>query len=322
MFGGMLAGEPRLALATVAAGGRTASASAAMVGLPQTRRTKSFASRASVRLPIERRLPRGLGSLLTLAFFAVVGLYGAALGGHIDSFRATYGEPHHALARLVGLGIDHVTISGIAELTESEVLAAAGISPKISLAFLDAAEVRRRLESVPMIREASVRKLYPSELSITLVEREPYALWQRNGELFVIAADGTVIDLLNDARFANLPLVVGDHANDRSREYLALLEAAGPLRNRIRAGALVSGRRWNLKLDNGVDVRLPETGAAAAVARLASLERDHRILDKDILTIDLRMPDRVAVRLSEEAAAARADMLKKKPKMPRGGSDI
>jgi cell division protein FtsQ len=243
---------------------------------------------------------------------------GAILGGRVEAVRDQYGEPRHALARLVGLGLDQVTISGIARLTEAEVLAAAGISAKTSLAFLDAAEVRDRLERVPLIKSASVRKLYPNELVVTLTEREPYALWQRNGELFVIAADGTVIDTMHDARFADLPLVVGENANGRTKDYLALLEGAGPLKGRIIAGTLVSGRRWTLKIDNGIDIRLPETGALGAVARLVKLEREQKILDKDVIAIDLRMTDRVVVRLTEESMAERLDFLKKKPARGKG----
>ncbi|MDQ4136764.1 MAG: cell division protein FtsQ, partial [Pseudomonadota bacterium] len=110
----------------------------------------------------------------------------------------------------------------------------------------------------------------------------------------------------------------GESANLRTADYLALLEVAGPLRGRIMAGTLVSGRRWTLKIDNGVDVRLPETGAAAAMARLAKLDREQRILDKDVIAIDLRMDDRVVVRLTEEAMAARLEALKKKPARGKG----
>src|SRR5918993_1386497 len=159
------------------------------------------------------RLPRLFGTTLTFVFFASVGVAGFILGGHAQAFRAAYGEPRHAVARLLGLGVDQVTISGIAQLTEGEVLTTGGISPKVSLAFLDATEVRERLERVPLVKSASVRKLYPNELIVTLDEREPHALWQRNGELFVIAGDGTVIDIVQDARFAHLPLVVGEDAN-------------------------------------------------------------------------------------------------------------
>jgi cell division protein FtsQ len=274
--------------------------------------------RRSARIPLERRIPRYLGTGLALGFFGTVTFVGLLQGGHLDGFVNQYGEPHHALASAVGLGLEQVTISGIAQVRENEVLAAAGLDHRVSLAFLDVNDVRERLERVPMIKSAAVRKLYPNELVITLTEREPHALWQLKGELFVIAADGTVIDLMQDERFVDLPLVVGDQANTRNKDYLALLEAAGPLKSRIRAGTLVSGRRWTLKMDNGMDVRLPELGAADAVARLVKLEREQKILEKDVLAIDLRMPDRIVVRLTEEAASARADALKKKPMRGKG----
>ncbi len=274
--------------------------------------------RSAVAVPLAQRLPRRIGTVMALGFLIASLSAGAVLGGHAERLRASHGEPHHVLARLVGLGIDRITISGIAELSEEEVLVAAGIDPKISLAFFDADAARKRLEATPLIREASVRKLYPGEVSITLAEREPFALWQVKGELFVIAADGTVIDKMDDGRFAHLPLVVGDGANLRAKDYIALRNAAGPVSSHIRAGTLVAGRRWTLKLDNGMDVRLPETQAADAVKRLAGLESDFRILEKDLLAIDLRQADRVVMRLSEEAASARAEQLKAKTKKKGG----
>jgi cell division protein FtsQ len=272
----------------------------------------------SVAVPLARRLPRFLGSGLALAFLALAAGVGLGAGGHLEAARAHYGALHHLLARAVGLGIEQVTISGIAQLHEPEILEFAGISPRVSLPFLSVRETRERLEAVPLIKSASVRKLYPNELAISLVEREAHALWQRNGELFIIAADGTVIDSFGDGRFAYLPLVVGEQANLRTKDYLALLEAAGPLKSRIRAGSLVSGRRWTLKIDNGIDVRLPERGTEAALARLIKLEREQKILEKDVIAIDLRMDDRVVVRLTEEAAAARLEALKKKPVRGKG----
>lgn len=284
----------------------------------RSRRWFRGSRRSAVAVPLAERLPSGLGSWLAIAFLALTGTTGAILGGHYETFRETYGEPRHALARAVGLGIDRITISGLSGLSEIEVLVAAGIDPKISLAFFDADEARKRLEATPMIREASVRKLYPGEISINLTEREPYALWQVKGELFLIAQDGTVIDKMDDGRFANLPLVVGADANLKAKDYLALLSEAGPFAARIRAGSLVAGRRWNLKLDTGADIRLPEQGAGAAVKRLASLEQDFRISEKDLIAIDMRQPDRVTMRLTEEAATARAEQLKNKTKKKGG----
>lgn len=255
--------------------------------------------------------PRHLGSALGVGFFAAVVGTGLVAGGHYDQVVAAHGRPLHLVGRLVGFPLDRVTISGIAGLREGEVLGAAGLDARTSLALVSVAEVRERLQALPLVAAASVRKIYPHELQIELVEREPAALWQRDGALFVVSRDGTVIDAMRDGRFAGLPLVVGEGANARVPDYLALVAAAGPLGERVKAGTFVAGRRWTLKVD-GVDVRLPEQGALAAVARLVALQRDERVLDKDVIAIDLRMADRVVLRLTEEAAAARADAIKKR----------
>lgn len=316
--GGRLLGSVRTVATTASRLPAPVSGPQLLVG-ERSRRWFRGSRRSAIAVPLAQRLPTRIGTFLALSFLSLSIGTGAVLGGHIETLRETYGEPKHMLARLVGLGIDRVTISGIAELSEIEVLVAAGIDSKTSLAFFDADEARRRLEATPLIREATVRKLYPGEVSITIVEREPYALWQVKGDLFLIAADGTVIDKMDDGRFARLPLVVGDDANKRAKDYIGLLAQAGPLASRIRAGSLVAGRRWNLKLDNGMDVRLPEIDPATAVKRLVGLESDMHLLDKDLLAIDLRQPDRVVMRLTEEAAAARAEQLKSKAKPKKGG---
>ena len=271
--------------------------------------------------PLAERLPRHIGTWLALGFLSLSLGSGMVIGGQYQSIQDTYGQPRDIVARIHGLGLDRVTISGLSGISEQEVLVAAGIDSKTSLPFFDADTARQQLEANPLIREATVRKLYPGEISIALTEREPYALWQVKGELFVIAADGAVIDKMDDGRFAYLPLVVGPNANIRASEYLALRKQAGPLAEHIRAGTLVSDRRWNLKLDNGMDVRLPETRPEDAMKRLVSLQSNDRIMEKDVLTLDLREPDRVIARLSEEAAGARAEMLKNRNKAKKKGGE-
>jgi cell division protein FtsQ len=98
-----------------------------------------------------------------------------------------------------------------------------------------------------------------------------------------------------------------------------LLEPYPALRETVLAAVLVGERRWNLRLKNGIDVELPETDAASALERFVTLDRQKNLVTRDILVIDLRLPDRVTVRLSDAAAQARSDALKDKPKK-KGGS--
>ena len=238
--------------------------------------------------------------------------YGAVRGGAVAAFTEHYGPPGDLIAGAFGLNIDTITIGGLTELKEAEVLEASGISSRNSLLFLDAQGVRAKLMALPLVREAAVRKLYPSRVSIVISERQPFALWQKDGRVTVVSADGAPISALSDGRFAKLPFVVGEGANARLDDYAALLEAAGDFKARIKAGIRVADRRWDLVTAEGITVRLPEENAAAAVALVARLSRDQRIFDKDIVALDLRTPGRVIAELSDDAGAARVDAMARK----------
>ncbi len=139
--------------------------------------------------------------------------------------------------------------------------------------FLDVEETRDRLKTSPWIAEASVLKLYPGELQIGIKEREAFAVWQQDGKVSVIADDGTVLEPFFSPGMTRLPLVVGRGAQAQAKSFLLLLEQHSALREKVRAAILVGERRWNLRLKNGIDVQLPETGVEAALARLVELDR-------------------------------------------------
>ena len=229
-----------------------------------------------------------------------------------------HGQPADIAAKALGFSIKAVTISGERELKEQDLLAIAGISDRNSLLFLDVAKIRERLQQLPLVKETVVTKLYPDRLLIEIEERAPFALWQSNGDVRIVAADGVPVATMRDQRFIHLPLVVGAGANEKLSQYLALLDAAGDLRDRIVAGVLVAQRRWTLKTANGVDILLPEREPEAALARLMDLQRTAHILDRDLISLDLRQSGRLVARLTEEAAADRAGTLPNKTK-PKGG---
>jgi cell division protein FtsQ len=260
---------------------------------------------------------RGFGLFLLISFLGSVGAAGAVRGGQYDRFVAEFGTLQDLGARAIGFNLEGVTIVGAKELSEDEILSASGITTRDSLPFLDAAAVRSRIKEIPMVRDVSVRKLYPSRLLVDVQERSPYALWQVNGIVQVISADGMAIDQLASENQARLPSVVGEDANLHVPEFLKILDSAGELRDQVRAGVLVSARRWNVKLVSGLEVKLPELAPEAAFAAFAKMSREMRILDKDLISVDLRIPDRMIARLSAGAAATRAEALAKKPR--KGG---
>jgi cell division protein FtsQ len=260
----------------------------------------------------------GTGACLSLSLLAAVGGYGAVKGGHYAAFVAAQGQPADLVAKALGFSIKSVTISGERELKEQDLLTLAGIGPRNSLLFLDVAKIRERLQQLPLVKEAAVTKLYPDRLLIEIEERQPFALWQCDGKVLIVAADGVPVAAMRDQRFIHLPLVVGAGANEKLSQYMALLDTAGDLRERIVAGVLVAKRRWTLKTANGIEILLPETEPEAALARLVELQQTSHILDKDLISLDLRQPSRLVARLTEEAAAERAETLPRKSKAKGG----
>ncbi len=259
------------------------------------------------RLRLDRPAPHRFDIALTLFVLLGAALLGAERGGQLDGVMTEADRAGDWVARSVGLGVTVVTVSGTTHMSEPRILAIAGIDASRSLPFFDVAEAKARLEADPLIKQASVRKLYPNQVVIDIVERTPYAVWQKDGDVSAIAADGAPIDEVVDGRYADLPFVVGEGANARVREYVQLLDAMEELKPRVEAGVLVGQRRWNLRLKSGVDIKLPEDDPLAAVTELLRLQRQSRILDKDMLALDFRVPGRVFVRLTEDAAAAWAE---------------
>ncbi|MEP9366164.1 cell division protein FtsQ/DivIB [Xanthobacter sp. VNH20] len=287
---------------------------------PPPRRIALFLRRMTVRLGASRFGRRG-AALLSLVVIGGFTAYGVVLGGHVEEAHEFVVDMGDAAANIAGFKIAQVNLSGQNHVTPSEILAAAGIKPTTSILFVNADETRARLESMPWIASASVRKLYPDRVDIHVVEREAYALWQMNGQINVIAKDGTPIaPYSDDPRYVNLPIVVGEGAQEQVGEIVDALARVPAVRDQVRAAILVAERRWTLKLRNGIDVRLPEGPVDDALLQLADLDRDKKLLTRDITIVDLRLPDRVVVRLSDAAADARAQMLKARAKAKKGGA--
>lgn len=276
-----------------------------------------FLRRALVRLS-DRPVLRHFEFTFLIVLIAATAGYGAVRGGHTEAFLAGLRSAGDVAARSVGFGIATVEIRGLSHVARADLLREAGVTAASSLPLIDAEAVRESLKRNPWIAEATVRKLYPDRLEIAVEEREAFALWQRGEKLNLIARDGTVLESGIETKPAELPLVVGIGAEKRAGAFIDLIDRFPEIRAVLRAGVLVAERRWNLRLKNGIDVRLPEDDPALALERLAVLDREKQILSRDVTVIDLRVPDQVMVRLSDEAAEARAAMLKQRPAKRKG----
>ena len=268
---------------------------------------------------LERYIPHRAGVAATVLMLLGSAGFGIVKGGHLEELTSAASDTRNAIANSAGFRITTVAINGRKQLTQDEVLSIGGVNGRSSLLFLDAALVRDKLKANPWIADATVQKLYPGQLQINIVERTAFALWQRDGRLSVIADDGAVLEPYVSSRFMSLPLVVGRGAETRARDFLALLDRYPQVRDATKAAVFVGERRWNLRLKDGLDIRLPENDVGNALAALSKLDKEDRLFSRDIVAVDLRLPDRLSVQLSEDAAKARDELFKdKKPKKKAG----
>jgi cell division protein FtsQ len=268
---------------------------------------------------IERYLPRRAGVAATALLLLGSAGFGIVRGGHLADLTAALSDTRNAIANAAGFRITAVSIIGRKQLTQDEVLAIGGVTGRSSLLFLDPAVVRDRLKADPWIADATVLKLYPGQLQINITERSAFALWQQDGRLSVIADDGAVLEPYVTRRFLRLPLVVGRGAETRARDFLALLARYPQVHAVTKAAVFVGQRRWNLRLKDGLDIRLPEHDVGNALAELSKLDKEERLFSRDIVAVDMRLPDRLTVQLSDDAAKAREELFKdKKPKKKAG----
>lgn len=197
-----------------------------------------------------------------------------------------------------GFHVRYVKLAGQRETSDSAILASVGIDPGASLLSVDVVAVRDRLEALPWVKRATVRKVLPGVLDVAIEEASAYARWRREGAEVLIAEDGTVLLDEVPGRFRDLPLVAGRRANETATQAVALLSAQAESGQPALAAVRVNGRRWDLKFASGATVRLPEHGAKSALRRLADLEEEGALLSAGPGVIDMRLAGRTTVALS------------------------
>ncbi len=205
----------------------------------------------------------------------------------------------------MGFAVADVRVVGRSEVSSETILAILNVRPGDPILGFDPDEARAQLERLSWVGAVTVRRELPDLIQIRLVERTPAALWQRQGEISLIDADGNVLDTADVRDYRHLPLLAGTGAARKTRDLFGVLASAPEIAERMVAAAWIADRRWDITLDNEVVVRLPEDDPAGALTRLMRVNNDHDLLTQDIVSIDLRVDDRLVVETpSAEVAEA------------------
>jgi cell division protein FtsQ len=266
--------------------------------------------------PRRRRLPRRVrhAALWSLLVVAVVGCYGAIVASRTPAGQTALAQ---AVDRIVGmtatfgLVVTDIEVEGRETTDVATVVAALSAARGTPILSVNPHRAKEQLETLPWVRSATIERRLPGTLFVRLVERRPLAVWQHGGIQQLIDQEGAVIPVDDLNRFARLPIVVGDDAAPSAAALIGMLASEPELAARVTAAIRVGGRRWNLRIDDVIDILLPEESAETAWRRLAELERTNALLKRDVQTVDLRLPDRLLLRVN--GAPARETPPAKKP---------
>lgn len=252
-----------------------------------------------------RPMRRGVGSGLAVGFFLAGAGYAAVASG-------AWSEVASRTAAGLGVPVGDIAITGQVETPPAAIYAALDLQRNPSLVGLDLERARERLLALPWISNATLRARYPGGLSVSVVERKAFAVWQKDDVLTIVEHSGRPItrygitELLTD-RFSHLPRVVGEGAAEHAAEVLPLAARHDGLAERVASYVRVGDRRWDVVFETGLRLKLPERSLSKALTRFALLEAEHELLARPLTVADLRAPGRVTLRLDEEAARARAE---------------
>ncbi|MCY4031422.1 MAG: FtsQ-type POTRA domain-containing protein [Hyphomicrobiales bacterium] len=212
----------------------------------------------------------------------------------------------------LGFQLEEVVMHGNVRVKQETLLEALALERGKSLFLIDLAEAKARLESLEWVKSASLQRIFPGTIKGRIHEQQPFAFWQEGGHLFLINKDGDAFLDLGSANSpdakrmasvkATLPYLVGTGALEDGVEFLESLQNYPAIGEHIKAVVRVGQRRWDVHLNNGARVQMPEKSFHQALVRLQKLHLEYDIFRRDVLIIDLRLDDRVGFALREGAA--------------------
>lgn len=264
-------------------------------------RPSSWIDRAINALPISEE------TLQRMASWAIVGIAIAIVLGISTLFGvpAMAGQKAAELAARAGFEVEKVEVRGVERMDELPVYNIALGQVDRSMLSLDMPKVRDEMLKLGWVKDARISRRLPDTLVVDIVEREPVAVWQHDGNLHLIDVSGVVLQSVSPGAMPDLPLVVGPNANRQTAGLNKLMENAPALKPMLAGASWIGNRRWDLRFQSGETLSLPEgeKQSATALVNFARMDGVNRLLGRGIVKFDMRDPDRFVLRLPEGQAA-------------------
>lgn len=199
----------------------------------------------------------------------------------------------------LGFKLEDVIVEGRIRTDKAQILKILELERGKSLLSINLPEAKERLEKISWVKAARVERRFPDTLFIRISEKEPVALWQNQAKTYLVDRDGEMVETKEAYKYKELLLVTGHQAPRHVGELCALLEQFSELKSRVTNATHLRSTRWDIKLDGKIYVKLPEKGIDRALAYLLNFEKHSQL--REVAVIDMRLPDRLTLRLTPEA---------------------
>lgn len=200
--------------------------------------------------------------------------------------------------------IEYLKVAGGSDETAELIRNKLGLKLPITSFDLDLESMKERIEDLDAVKTASIFVQSDNLLKVEVTERLPVLIWRKGDELELLDRTGTRAGVLKTRQDrADLPLIAGEAAEEALGEAIALYDRAEPIWERIRGLNRLGLRRWDVILDRGQIIQLPEDDALAALDRILALNSTQKILERDLRVIDMRDAQRTIIRLSQGGTA-------------------
>jgi len=251
----------------------------------------------SARDWLSRFLPRRPVLLLSCSLTVAAVAAGVWHGGYIGAAADAVDRSVERGLTAQGFAVRKISLSGEERTAADAAYEALAIQPGDAMFALDPDAARARLLELPWVGDAEVRRIFPNQVLVRLIEKRPFALWSSAGSLWVVERSGAVITSADRTGFPRLPLLLGEGAPDAAPPVVDAIGKQRAIAARLEAVERVADRRWDIHLAGGVVVRLPEQGWEGQLADLETLIVEKGVLERDIDVIDLRYPDNYVFKL-------------------------
>ena len=230
-----------------------------------------------------------LGGAVALAWFV------ASLAGVPAMARAEIAT----LASEAGFEVRRVRVSGIDRMNQNKVYEAAYGQRETPMPQVDLEALRTQLLEMSWVKDARVSRQLPDTIVIDIVERQPHAVLAKPGRLVLIDPEGVELEPITQANAKGMLRVSGPGAARQVADLRQLLDAAPALKEQVTAAEWIGNRRWNLTFRTDQVLALPQGDdeAATALINFARLDGQNRLLGGKVATFDMRVPERVYMRI-------------------------